>query len=166
MIAGSFASAAHGLPRATQDLDIVIDPTPDALESLLSALPQEIYYVDPDVARDAFRSRGMFNVIDHATGWKIDFILRKNRAFSKEEFTRRRSVRLLGVNVFMASAEDTILAKLEWSQACGGSERQRRDIAGIVATLGDALDYSYVEGWLDKLGLKDEWILAQQTPLG
>jgi hypothetical protein len=126
MVAGSFASAAHGLPRSTNDLDIVIDPTRETLESLLQRLPPETYYVDADVARDALKRRSMFNVVDHATGWKIDFIMRKNRAFSREEFERRSTVNLLGVDVLMASAEDTILAKLEWSKASGGSERQRR----------------------------------------
>lgn len=67
------ASRAHGLPRATQDLDIVIAPTGKSLDALLSKLSPDVYYVDVDVARDAFRNHGMFNVIDHATGWKIDF---------------------------------------------------------------------------------------------
>ncbi|MEO6599737.1 MAG: hypothetical protein ABIQ16_07685 [Polyangiaceae bacterium] len=117
MIAGSFASAARGLPRATQDLDIVIDPTAEGLNALIAQLPSDSYYADADVAREALRTRGMFNVIDHATGWKIDFILRRNRAFSREEFERRIAVSMLDVDVFMASAEDTILAKLEWSKA-------------------------------------------------
>jgi hypothetical protein len=165
MVAGSFASAAHGLPRSTNDLDIVIDPTHEALDSLLEQLPAELYYVDADVARDALRRRSMFNVIDHATGWKVDFIVRRNRPFSREEFGRRSTVNLLGVEVLMASAEDTILAKLEWSKASGGSERQRRDIAGIIATLGESLDRSYLQHWLHELELHAEWALAQQTPI-
>jgi hypothetical protein len=165
MVAGSFASTAHGLPRATQDLDIVIDPTGKSLDALLSVLTPEVYYVDVDVARDAFRNHGMFNVIDHATGWKIDFILRKDRSFSEQEFKRRRSMNLLGVEVFMASAEDTIIAKLEWSKLGGGSERQRRDVAGMLATVGDDLDYAYIERWLNELNLSDEWELAKQTQI-
>ncbi len=165
MIAGSFASTAHGLPRATQDLDIVIDPSGKALAALLSLLPQEQYYVDADVAREAFRSHGMFNVIDHASGWKIDFIFRKDRSFSEQEFERRRPMTLLGVEVSMASAEDTIIAKLEWSKTSGGSERQRRDVAGMLATVGDDLDYPYIERWLKELDLSDEWELAKRTQI-
>jgi len=165
MVAGSFASTAHGLPRATQDLDIVIDPTGKSLAALLDLLPPEVYYVDADVARDAYRNHGMFNVIDHATGWKIDFILRKDRAFSEQEFERRRPMTLLGVEVSMASAEDTIIAKLEWSKASGGSERQRRDVAGMLATVGDDLDYTYIERWLNELELSDELELAKQTQI-
>lgn len=165
MVAGSFASAAHGLPRSTNDLDIIIDPTLEALEAFLAQLPPEVYYVDADVARDALLRRGMFNVIDHSTGWKIDFIFRRNRPFSREEFERRSTMSLLGVEVGIASAEDTILAKLEWSKASGGSERQRRDIAGIIATLGESLDLVYLGRWLRELDLETEWALAQRTPI-
>jgi len=165
MVTGSFASAAHGLPRSTNDLDIIIDPTRDALDALLKQLPPKTYYVDADAAHDALQRRGMFNVIDHATGWKIDFIIRRNRSFSREEFDRRSAMSLLGVQVLMASAEDTILAKLEWSKASGGSERQRRDIAGIVATQGESLDQTYLWHWLRELELEAEWALAQQTSI-
>lgn len=161
MIAGSFASTAHGLPRTTQDLDIVIDPTPQTLEAALSAMAPEKYYVDADAARDALARRTMFNVIDQATGWKVDFIIRKNRPFSREEFARRIAMPLLGVAVFVASPEDTIVAKLEWSAQSGGSPRQRRDIAGIVATVGEALDRAYIERWVRDLGLEAEWNAAQ-----
>jgi hypothetical protein len=160
MIAGSFASTAHGLPRTTQDIDVVIDPPGmAALEALVSALLADDFYVDPDTAREALRQRSMFNAIDKSA-WKIDFILRKARPFSIEEFSRRAPVEILGVPVFVASAEDTIVAKLEWSLASGGSERQRRDVEGILATVGDELDRDYVERWVRELGLDVEWQAA------
>jgi hypothetical protein len=99
----------------------------------------------------------MFNVIDNATGWKVDFIVRKNRPFSREEFRRRQALTLLGVPVFVASAEDTIVAKLEWSLLGGGSERQRRDVAGILETAAGSIDIPYVEQWVRDLGLEVEW---------
>jgi hypothetical protein len=164
MIAGSFASAAHGLPRTTQDLDVVIDPpSPDALDALLRSMPPDDYYVDVDTARDALRRRSMFNVVDQTSGWKVDFIIRKNRAFSRDEFARRMKLTLLGVPVFVASPEDTIVAKLEWSKQSGGSERQRRDVAGILAMTADHLDRPYIERWICELDLTDEWEHAQKT---
>jgi hypothetical protein len=69
----------------------------------------------------------------------------------------------LDVPVFVAAAEDTIIAKLEWSRSAGGSERQRRDVAGIIATLADQLDRAYVERWVVELALDDEWRAAQAT---
>jgi hypothetical protein len=58
-----------------------------------------------------------------------------------------------------------IVAKLEWSKLCGGSERQRRDVAGIIATTGSALDRDYVERWGRDLDLLEEWQAAQSTPV-
>lgn len=108
----------------------------------------------------------MFNVIDHASGWKVDFIVRKDRAFSRTEFGRRVAVSMLDVPVFVASAEDTIVAKLEWSQQAGGSERQRRDVAGIAATMSDQLDRAYIDEWVGELELEEELSRALATPLG
>jgi hypothetical protein len=97
MVAGSFASTAHGLPRTTQDLDVVIDPpSAQALDALVASMSLDCYYVDLDAARDALRRRSMFNVVDHVSGWKVGFIVRKNRAFSRNEFARRMPMSLLG----------------------------------------------------------------------
>jgi hypothetical protein len=161
MIAGSFASTVHGLPRTTQDLDVVIDPSDGiALDALVDALLADEFYVDADTARDALRSRSMFNAIDRSA-WKIDFILRKGRPFSIEEFSRRTALQILGVPVFVASPEDTIIAKLEWSMQSGGSERQRGDVAGILATMGTELDRGYIERWILALDVETEWRAAQ-----
>ncbi len=164
MVAGSFASTAHGLPRSTQDIDLVIDPPSAAVfDALLASIPDQHYYVDGDAARDALRRRSMFNMIDLASGWKVDLILRKNREFSRVEFARRMKISVVGVPVFVASPEDTIVAKLEWSKLAGGSQRQRRDVAGIVATIGTALDRPYLERWVRDLDLADEWESAKTT---
>src|SRR3954463_1126794 len=125
MIVGSFASMVHGEPRTTQDLDIVIDPQPAALDHFLAHIDADAFYVDPDTARDALRRRAMFNIIDMRSAWKIDLVMRKNRPFSHEELARRAEQEVLGVIVPTASAEDTIVAKLEWAKH-GASERQIR----------------------------------------
>ena len=164
MIAGSFASTAHGLPRSTQDLDIVIDPpNAAAIDALLRELPADAYYVDADAAHDAFKRRSLFNVIDTASGWKIDLIVRKNRNFSRSEMSRRVALPILGVPLFVASPEDTIVAKLEWSRDSGGSERQRGDVKGILAALGSAIDRAYVETWVRDLGLEEEWAATSKS---
>ncbi|GAC1571990.1 MAG: hypothetical protein NVS3B20_24000 [Polyangiales bacterium] len=98
----------------------------------------------------------MFNVVDQASGWKIDFIIRKNRDFSRIEFSRRMEIPLLGVRVFIASPKDTVVAKLEWSCRGGGSERRRRDVAGILATTGADLDRGYVERLVRELEQAEE----------
>jgi len=167
MIGGSFASTLHGSARSTQDIDIVIAPaTEAAFSELVGFFNNQEYYIDLETAHRAFRLGGMFNVIDNLTGWKIDFILRKDRTFSRIEFERRIPAKIFGVAVFVATAEDTIISKLEWSELGGGSHRQRRDIAGIVAVLGPALDQPYLQHWLNELQLTDEWTAAQNASDG
>ena len=137
MLAGSFASSVHGAPRATRDLDLLIDPTPQSLDRLLDLLAGEDFYLDENLARAELRHLGQFNVIDRPSGWKADLIYRKARAFSRAEFERRIGVALLGVPVFVATAEDTILAKLEWAKL-GQSDQQIRDVRGLSAYLAAA----------------------------
>jgi len=155
MLTGSLASTYHGEPRATRDLDLVIDPAPDALERLVDGLEADGFHVDREAARTALRDRTQFNAIGEAAT-KIDFIIRKDRPFSVEEFGRRRRVELLGTSGFIATAEDLIVAKLEWA-AQTGSERQRLDIAGMLAVAGNAIDEAYLMRWITALGLTDAW---------
>ncbi len=157
MVAGSFATKAHGVPCAMQDLDVVVDPEPAQLEALLAALPRDAYHVDVDAARDALRERSIFNIVDLATAWRVDFIVLKDRPFSRGELARRISTDVLGVPVLVVSAEDTIVAELEWSKQSGGSETQRRNVAGILASRGPSLDLAYVRRWVQELGLSEEW---------
>lgn len=152
MITGSVASSFHGEPRATRDLDIVIDPAPSALERLIDDLRTAGFYVDRDAAEDALRERTQFNAIG-AEAIKVDFIVRRDRPFSIAEFERRERVELLGSTGFIATAEDVILAKLEWA-AETDSERQIRDVAGMLAVAGDTLDEAYLTTWAEKLGVE------------
>jgi hypothetical protein len=160
MVAGSFASTFHGEPRTTQDIDIVIDPSRAALDRLVRSLDPAAFYVSPAAADEAWRRKGLFNVIDLVSGWKIDLILRKDRPFSVSEFGRRQAARILGVDVFVATAEDTILAKLEWAQA-GESERQLRDVIGVIELSGASLDLAYIERWSRDLGVESLWERAR-----
>ena len=157
MIAGSLASSHHGLPRATNDADIVIDPSPEALDALLAALAADGYYADARTAREALRARRLFNVIDPETAFKVDLIVRKERPFSREEFARRERRDLGGLVVSMATPEDTILSKLEWARKAGGSERQLTDALGVLQVCGDGVDRAYVEKWAATLGVLDLW---------
>ena len=157
MVVGSFASSFHGIPRSSQDVDLVIDPDAASLRRFLSELPADDYYADADAAFDALQRRGQFNVIDMATAWKADLIVRKDRPFSVEELRRRKEGDLLGARVFVASPEDTLISKLEWARQGGGSELQLRDAAGILQLKGSELDVEYIERWVSDLQLQDLW---------
>ncbi|MGH2356493.1 MAG: hypothetical protein ACRDGJ_00595 [Candidatus Limnocylindria bacterium] len=162
MVVGSLASSFHGEPRSTMDVDIVIAPTPEALRRMIAMVEASDMYVSPEAAMEALERRTQFNAIDPATGLKADFVIRPDRAFSREEFRRRQAADVSGTTAFVATAEDTLIAKLEWAKA-GDSERQLRDVAGILAISGAELDRAYIERWVDELGLQDLWT-AVSTP--
>lgn len=156
MLAGSFASTYHGAPRTTHDIDVVIAPSREKLDQLVAGLDPDRIYVSESAADEAGRRRGMFNVVLFESGWKVGLILCKDRAFSRAELARRQRVDLGGLEVWMATAEDAIVAKLEWAWA-GESERQFCDVIGILETSGDRLYREYIEGWVEDLGLVDLW---------
>ena len=116
MLSGSFASAYYDAPRSTQDIDFAIAATPAQLRAFVQSLPSDQYCVDVDAGLEAHKRQSLFNVIDLASGWKIDLIIRKSRAFSQAEFHRRQRVDLQTLSLYVASAEDVVVAKLEWSK--------------------------------------------------
>ena len=161
MLAGSVASTFHGMPRSTQDVDIVVTLSGGALKRLLAELPNSAYYVSDSAALDAVRRRSQFNVIDLETGWKADLIVQKEGPFSRSEFNRRVRAEVLDVVAWIATAEDTIVSKLEWAKRGGGSERQLRDVVGMIEVLGDQLDRDYIERWITELDVENLWRQAR-----
>lgn len=151
MIAGSVASGYHGETRSTQDVDMVIDPSSEALDRFVSGLDPSRFYVGDH--RRALAQRDMFNVIDMANGWKFDLIVRHDRPFSVEEFARRRPGTIEDVAVHFATAEDVVLSKLEWGKA-SDSTRQFDDARAVVRSAG--LDRAYLELWADRLDIREE----------
>ncbi|MFZ0808679.1 MAG: hypothetical protein WAN03_20965 [Candidatus Sulfotelmatobacter sp.] len=162
MLAGSFASTYYGAPRSTRDIDLVIEATREQLTDFVQQLASENYYAELSAALDALRQESMFNVIDMASGWKIDLIIRKPRAFSREEFGRRQLVTLQDLSLFVASAEDVIISKLEWSKL-SQSQRQIEDVSAILRIRGQALDQEYLAKWIAELQLESEWRDAQRA---
>jgi hypothetical protein len=161
MLTGSFASAHHGAPRSTLDIDIVVAANPTQLRTFVQSLPSVEYYSDLDAALEAHKRQSLFNVIDLATSWKIDLIIRKSRAFSLAEFDRRQLVTVQGLPLFVASAEDVVIAKLEWSKLAQ-SQRQIEDVAAILRLRWEALDRPYMEKWISELELRQEWSHAKR----
>lgn len=159
MLTGSLAAAFYAIPRATQDIDLVVEVSHDQLEILANHILAAGLYVSPDAAREAFRQEGQFNAIDPETGWKVDFIIRRSRAFSISEFARRRKQQVLGSELSMVSLEDLIVAKLEWAQK-GGSEIQMRDVQALLRSSPPDLDRAYIERWIKELDLVRLWQLA------
>ena len=159
MLTGSLAAAYHGAGRATLDVDLVIAPTADQLTALVESLVPAGLYLSAEAARDALTHESMFNVVDPASGWKADLIVRKSRPFSMAEFERRLPAELDGIRLWVATVEDLIIAKLEWA-ALGGSARQLEDVAALVRIAGGDLDGTYLDRWTAALGLEASWRTA------
>lgn len=159
MLTGSLAGSFHGAPRATQDIDLVVEGDLAALIRLADQLRGAGLYVSDAAIREAVASSGLFNAIDSSSGWKVDFIVRKERRFSREEFSSRQMIRFMDLDLSITRAEDMVVAKLEWSKL-GDSDRQLRDVAEIVNIQRGRLDLDHIERWVAELELGEQWVRA------
>ena len=152
-VGGSVASSVHGRPRTTDDIDIVAalpDPKVDAFVENLQA----DFFVDAEMIRDAIHRRASFNIIHLATMLKVDVFVLGNEDFALEEMRRRAAVPLRGSRVWFSSPEDIVLEKLDWFRKGEGlSERQWRDVLGVLAVQGRRLDLPYLRLWAGRRGL-------------
>jgi hypothetical protein len=159
-VVGSFASAIYGEPRYTNDIDIVLCLTTDAVERLCDAFPAAEFYVSLSAAREAVRTCGQFNVIHPSSGNKIDFMIARDDAWGREQIARRiRQPILPGREAFVAAPEDVILGKLLYYRE-GGSEKHLRDIAAMLQISGDEIDRAYIDQRVRDLGFVHEWQAA------
>jgi hypothetical protein len=157
-IGGSVASSTHGVARTTLDIDVVADLPAERIDAFVDLL-EDRYYVDPEAARDAVRRRSSFNLIHLETMYKIDVFVQRRRPFDLEAARRTVRVHVFGDDEPMfpvSSAEDTILAKLDWFLVGReSSQRQWSDIVGLLRTQSLALDTAYVRRWAEELRVAD-----------
>lgn len=156
MLSGSVALACYGQPRMTRDIDIVIELSLSDAERLASSF-QADFYCDLEDARDAVRRQSLFNLVHFDKAVKIDLIPRKESAYRREEFGRRRRLPVDGFEVWVVAPEDLILSKLFWAKD-SHSEVQLRDVRGLLRSLKD-LDEGYLARWARDLGV--ESLLAE-----
>ncbi|HRQ42561.1 MAG TPA: hypothetical protein PLD25_31990 [Chloroflexota bacterium] len=158
LIGGSFASTAYGRVRTTQDVDLVADLQMDQVVPFVKAL-DNAFYADEQMIHNAIQRRTSFNLIHLETLFKVDIFIPKARPFDGEQLNRRieRVIdKETARKAYFASAEDTILAKLEWYRLGGEvSEQQWRDIQGILQLRGDQLDLDHLQTWATALRIND-----------
>ena len=156
VLVGSFASSIHGMYRSTADIDIVADLKSEQVIPLLNAL-QGSFYVDEHAVREAIDRQQSFNAIHFDSVFKVDIFIPKLDEFSRKQIERREAraiVPELDQTIYVATAEDTILAKLRWYEAGGRvSNNQWTDVVGIIGASATKLDIVYLQEWANKLGL-------------
>lgn len=164
VVGGSLASSLQGIPRATQDVDVVAAMREEHVEPFASLLGHD-FYVDRDMIRDAIRTRHEFNVIYQPTVFKIDVFVPVLDLVTRRELSRGVRYALDEArSLVVASPEDVIVQKLRWYRLGNHiSERQWTDALGVIETHRARLDRGYLAETAELLGVSDllEQVLAE-----
>jgi hypothetical protein len=154
-IGGSIASSLSGEPRSSLDIDIVADVDAHRVPALVSAL-EDRFYVEAAALERAVRDRSTANVIDQETAIKVDLFIAGGTPLDEDILRRRVRVEVGGRSFFVHSPEDILLQKLRWFRRGGElSDRQWRDVLGIVRVQGTRLDRAYLRHGANRLGVAD-----------
>ncbi len=160
-VSGGVAASLHGEPRSTRDLDLVIEVQPQKINLLVATLEGAGYYC-PAGAVEGLKqgSERMLNITHTETIANADLYISDVSPFSVSQMARRQLIDLEGIPPFwVASAEDTILQKLCWGKG-SQSEKQWRDVLGILKLQAETLDYTYLTQWAESLDLIDDFSQA------
>lgn len=148
----------HGVPRLTNDADILVDISTQQVTALVRELEAE-FYVSEDAVQSAVRDRTSFNAIHRTALVKVDLFLLREDPLDIEQMRSRR-VQTIGGQaesfIYVTSPEVLVLRKLAWYRDGGkASDRQMNDVLGILKVQRNRLDLDYLRGWADRLGLRD-----------
>ncbi len=158
-IGGSIASSVYGIARATMDIDLVSELKFEDVKQLVQKLKGS-YFIDEEMIIDAIKNKSSFNLVHLGTMMKIDVFISQDKIFDKKSFERRKRDTISdepgSIQVYLCSAEDTILSKLDWYKMGGSvSDRQWKDIIGIIKVQGRLLDSEYLLKWSEELGVTE-----------
>ena len=158
LIGGSLASTLYGMVRTTQDSDIVAEMRIEHLQPFVAAL-QEEFYIDNEMIAESIQLHSSFNIIHRETMFKVDVFIPRPHPFLQSQLARAQRQTFTfetEVSAKFASPEDTILSKLEWYRLGGEvSDRQWRDVLGVLKTRAGELDLDYLRKWADELKIDD-----------
>jgi len=156
-IGGSVASSYYGVPRASNDVDIVAELGLAHVARLVRLL-EPSFYADEHAIRDAVRERSAFNLVDRTAFDKVDVFVPSGEPWQQQQLRRRRAAELTSERhegtFYLSSPEDTVLAKLRWYDlGARVSERQWLDVIGVLKVQQGLLDEAYLRRWAGELNL-------------
>ncbi|MBW4520990.1 MAG: hypothetical protein KME16_14965 [Scytolyngbya sp. HA4215-MV1] len=157
-VGGSVASSLLGENRNTEDLDLVIEVSDIQIPDLIQAFLAEDFYISEGAVSEAVRSPHpfkSFNIVDNETIEKADIFILKSDPFSRSKMNRRCLIPISNKgSIYVCSAEDIILQKLLWAKVHNNdSQKQKRDILGVLKLQRNDLDYGYLVDWAARLEL-------------
>jgi hypothetical protein len=150
MVTGSMAMNYYAVPRMTRDIDLVVELSDADVDRLWRLLAAD-FYVDRDAVRRAVHDRTTFNAIHTELVVKVDFVVRQDTEYRREEFRRRRRVTVDADQITVVAPEDLVISKLEWARD-SRSEVQLADVRNVLTACPD-LDRHYLARWIGRLGL-------------
>ena len=154
-LGGSAASSHYGIPRSTNDIDLIAAVRAEDVEGIVAALTDE-FYVEPDVVADAVARGASFSLIHWEKVIKLDVFIAGSSRFRAKQLARAAAGQVLEFTFHIASPEDIILAKLRWYRDGGEvSDRQLEDVLGVITVQADRLDLDYLRTTADELGVRD-----------
>lgn len=165
MLTGAYAVSFYGKPRTTHDIDLKVEITPQDTDKIYNIF-KDSFYVSKEMINNAIKHQQMFNLIEKESQTKVDFWIVKETEYDKERFSRRVLTKIHKVDVYISSAEDTILIKLVWFKK---SQVQKHfdDALGIVDIQKDKLDLDYLKKWSKKFSVEEllKELLSSAHPL-
>jgi hypothetical protein len=156
-VGGSLASSLLGEPRSTQDVDVVAAMNAAHVEPFARAI-ESSFFVDRDMAADAIAHRSEFNVVHLPTMFKVDVFVPGLDLMTRRQLARARRIVLdeAGRSLVVASPEDVVAQKLRWFRLGGDvSDRQWRDVLGVLKITGPSIDITYLEETCELLEVGD-----------
>lgn len=166
MVTGSVAGIVYGEPRLTNDVDIVVEISPENISQLIEAFSPDEYYCPPEevirveTARDL---RGHFNLVRNDTGFKADVYLMGTDPLHRWAMERRRSIEIGDASIWLAPPEYVIVRKMEFYQE-GKSSKHITDIQAILKNMADQIDHSKIESLAKEKGLSEIWNDCRKSP--
>lgn len=154
-LTGAMAVVYYGEPRTTHDIDLVIETKNRDAKALAMAFEGD-FSIDEESVKAARQEGSMFNAIDKETGFKVDFWMLGNDDFDKARFARRVRVKMLGTAMYLPTAEDLIISKLEWFKV-SDIDKHYFDALGVYRIQKDKLDIEYINDWASKKSTADFW---------
>lgn len=152
---GALAVVYYGEPRTTHDIDLVIAMKVNDVNAMIVNFEKD-FFIDEVSIETAIKEKSMFNAMHKETGFKVDLWILGNDDFNKMRFSRRVKVEILGTAMYLPTAEDAIISKLEWYKI-SDIDKHYFDALGIYRVQKGDLNIEYINKWCERKSIRELW---------